>query len=74
MYHLRACSRKFMEDLIERALVGSESNDQLEFECICHKDLVIAREGSDSIMHVRHWTLTFEPLALSAVKPVLSKE
>ena len=37
-------------------------------------DLVIARGGKDSIMNVGHWTVTFELLAPSVVKPVPSKE
>ena len=66
--------REFIEDPIERALVWSESNDQLESECIGSKDSIIMRGGSDSIMHVGHWTPTFEPLALSAVKSILSEK
>ena len=63
-----------MEDPIKRALVWSESNDQLESECMNFKDLYSERGKSNSIMHVGHWTPTFELLAPSAVKPVPSKE
>ena len=46
--------REFMEDPIERALVWSESNDQLESESVGFKDSSNVREWSDSIMHVSH--------------------
>ena len=36
--------------------------------------LGVARKGSDSIMHVGHWTPTFESLTLSAIKPIPSEE
>ena len=67
-------NREVIEDPIERALVWTESHDQLESKCISSKDPVIARGGSDSIMHVGHWIHTFEPLAPSAVKPILFKK
>ena len=54
-----------MNDSIQRALVWSESNDQLESECMSFKDLYSEREKSNSIMHVGHWTPTFELFALS---------
>ena len=63
-----------MEDPIERALVWSESNDQLESECVGFKDSFIERGESDSVMHVSHWTPTFEPLTLSIIKPVPIEE
>ena len=47
-----------MEDLIEKALVLSESNDQLESTCRGFKDLVFERKKSNSFMHVSHWTPT----------------
>ena len=65
---------EFMKDPIERSLVWSEPNDQLESECIGFRDLSIAREGSDYIMHVGYWTPTFEPIAPSAIKLVPSTE
>ena len=43
-----------MEGPIERALVWSELNEQLEFESVGFKDLSNVREWSDSIMHVSH--------------------
>ena len=57
-----------MTDPIEKSLVWSESNDQLESECKDFGDMSIAREGSHSIMNVGHSTLTFETLVPSAVK------
>ena len=63
-----------MEDPIEKALVGSQSNDQFESECMSFKDLSSERGMSNSIMHVGHWTPTFELLASSSVKPVFSEE
>ncbi|GFZ21903.1 hypothetical protein Acr_29g0010650 [Actinidia rufa] len=66
--------REFMEDPIERALMWNESNDQLEFESVGFRDASSAREGNDSIMHVGHWTPTFEPLTPRAIKPIPSKE
>ncbi|GFZ06767.1 hypothetical protein Acr_18g0009370 [Actinidia rufa] len=59
---------------IERALVWSESHDQLESESVSFRDASIVNEESDSVMHVGHWTPTFEPLAPSVVKPVPSEE
>ena len=50
---------EFMEDPIEKALVWSESNDQLESESVGFKNLSSARERSDSAMHVGHWTSIF---------------
>ena len=55
--------REFIEDPIERALVWSESNDQLESECIGSKDPVIARGGRDSIIHVGNGALLLNPLS-----------
>ena len=55
-------------------LVQNESNDQLESECMSFKDLSSERGRSNSIMHVGHWTLTFELVAPSAIKPVFSEE
>ncbi|GFZ19874.1 hypothetical protein Acr_28g0005790 [Actinidia rufa] len=66
--------REFMEDSIERALVWSGSHDQLESESVSFRDASIVSEESDSVMHVGHWTPTFEPLASSVVKPVPSEE
>ena len=63
-----------MEDPIERALVWSESNDQLESECVCFKDLSSERGRSNSSMHVGHWTPTFELLYPSTVKQVFYEE
>ena len=60
-----------IEFLVVKSLVWSESNDQLESECIGSKDPIIARGGSDSIMHVGHRTLTFASLAPTTVKPIL---
>ena len=54
--------REFMEDSIERTLVWSEPNDQLEFESVCFRDLSCVREESDSVMYVGHWTLLLNPL------------
>ena len=45
---------EFMEDPIKRALVWSESNDQLEFKCVGFKFSSIQRGRSNSIMHVGH--------------------
>ncbi|GFS42481.1 hypothetical protein Acr_00g0080060 [Actinidia rufa] len=66
--------REFIEDSIERALAWSESHDQLESESVSFRDASIVSEESDSILHVGHWTPTFEPLASSVVKPVPSEE
>ena len=55
---------EFIKDQIKRALVWSEPNDQLESESVCVKDLSSVGEGSNSIMHVGHWTPTFEPPCL----------
>ncbi|GFZ12049.1 hypothetical protein Acr_23g0004340 [Actinidia rufa] len=66
--------REFMEDSIERDLVWSESHDQLEFESVSFRDASIVSKESDSVMHVGHWTPTFEPLAPSVVKPIPSEE
>ena len=65
---------KFIEDPIGEALVWSESNDQLESECMTFKDVARTRENSDYIMHVGHWIPTFEPLAPSIVKPIPFEE
>ena len=46
--------REFMEDSIEKALVWSEPNDQLESESAGFKDLSSLRETSNSVMHVGH--------------------
>ena len=62
-----------MEDPIERALVWSESNDQLESECVESKESYIERVRSESVMHVGRWTPTFEPFTPSVVKPIPSK-
>ena len=66
--------REFIEDPIERALVWSEPHDQLGYECVGFRDPLIARGGSDMVMHVGHWTPTFEPFTPSLVKPVLFEE
>ena len=63
-----------MEDSIERTVVWNESNDQLESECVESKESYIERVRSESVMHVGHWTPTFEPFTPSVVKPVPSKE
>ena len=63
-----------MEDPIERTLVWSKPNDQLESECTGFRDLSIARGGNDCILNVGHWIPTFEPLAPSAIKPVSFEE
>ena len=39
-----------------------------------HIESSSAREGSDYVMYVSHWILTFEPLAPSAVKPIISEK
>ncbi|GFY91099.1 hypothetical protein Acr_07g0012950 [Actinidia rufa] len=65
---------EFMEDLIERALVWSEPHDQLESTSVSFRDASIVCEESDSIMHVDHWTPTFEPLISSVIKSVPSEE
>ena len=46
--------REFMEDPIERALVWSESNNQLESKCVGSKDSSIERVRSESVLHVGH--------------------
>ena len=56
--------RKFMEDPIERALVQSEPNDQLENECMSLRDLSIE---SNFIMHMGLWTSTFGLLILLCI-------
>ncbi|GFS42194.1 hypothetical protein Acr_00g0078440 [Actinidia rufa] len=66
--------REFMEDLIERALVWSEPHDQLESESVSFRDTSIVGKESESVLHVGHWTPTFEPLAPSVVKLVSSEE
>ncbi|GFS36417.1 hypothetical protein Acr_00g0045820 [Actinidia rufa] len=65
--------REFMEDSIERALVWSEPHDQLESESVSFRDASIVGKESESVLHVGHWTPTFEPLAPSVVKPVSSE-
>ena len=64
--------REFMEDPIERALVWSESNDQLKSERVGPTESSIERVRSKSIMHVGHWSPTFEPIATSVIKLVPS--
>ncbi|GFS34255.1 hypothetical protein Acr_00g0032950 [Actinidia rufa] len=66
--------REFMEDSIERALVWSELHDQLESESVSFRDASIVGKEGESVLHVGHWTPTFEPLAPSVVKPVSSEE
>ena len=66
--------REFLEDPIERALVWSEPNDKLESESMSYRDLSRVGEGSESCMHVGHWTPTFEPLIPSAIKPIPSEQ
>ena len=63
-----------MDDPIKKALVWSESNDQLECDSVSLKDSSTAREGSDFVMHMDHWTPIFESLTLSVIKPILSEE
>ena len=63
-------NREIMEDPIAKALVWSESNDELESESVGFKDSFSARQGSNSVMHMGHWIPTFEPLAPSIVKLV----
>ncbi|GFZ14661.1 hypothetical protein Acr_24g0008510 [Actinidia rufa] len=65
--------REFMEDSIERALVWSEPHDQLESESVSFRDASIVGKESEPVLHVGHWTPTFEPLAPSIVKPVSSE-
>ncbi|GFS36290.1 hypothetical protein Acr_00g0045170 [Actinidia rufa] len=65
--------REFMEDSIERALVWSELHDQLESESVSFRDASIVGKESESVLHVGHWTPTFEPLSPSVVKPVSSE-
>ena len=52
----------------------SESNDQLESECVGSKKSSIEKVRSEFVIHVGHWTPTFEPIAPSVVKPVPSEE
>ncbi|GFY90908.1 hypothetical protein Acr_07g0011040 [Actinidia rufa] len=66
--------REFMEDSVERALVWSEPHDQLESESVSFRDASIVCKESESVLHVGHWTPTFEPLAPSVAKPISSEE
>ncbi|XP_057459259.1 uncharacterized protein LOC130749920 [Actinidia eriantha] len=66
--------REFVEDSVERALVWSEPHDQLKSKSVSFRDASIVCEESDSVMHVGHWTPTFEPLTPSVVKPIPSEE
>ena len=45
---------EFMENPIERALVWSESNDQLESECVRSKESSFERVRNEFVMHVGH--------------------
>ena len=65
--------RKFMEDPIERALVWSDSHEQLESECVGCRDPSTRKEGRDTVMYVGQWTLIFEPLVPNTPKPVPSE-
>ena len=62
------------EDPIEKTLVWSEPNDQLESKCVGSKESSIKRVNSESVMYVGHLIPTFESFALSVVKPVSSEE
>ena len=63
-----------MDDPVERALVWSKPNDQLESECISYQDPSRIVEESEHCMHVGHWTPTFETLTQSAIKRVPSEQ